>query len=97
MIRLTVPVSLRIGRSVVNGRPIRIAFNTGQKVICSCVNGAIAAYSVVRCTIGRDPKRRGLSKSLQPVMADITPGPVLNLLVKILTLSRFCYFRTMKV
>ena len=44
MIRLTVPVLLRIARRGVNGRPIRITFDTDQKVIQSSVNGVLGVY-----------------------------------------------------
>ena len=41
VIRLTVPVLLRIARRGVNSRPIRITFDTDQKVIRSSVNGVL--------------------------------------------------------
>ena len=41
MIRLAVPVLLRIARSSVDGSPIRITFDTDLKVIRSSVNGVL--------------------------------------------------------
>ena len=44
MIRLAVPVLLRIARSSVDGSPIRITFDTDLKVIRSSVNGVQVCY-----------------------------------------------------
>ncbi len=51
--RLTVPVLLRITSSGVNGRPVRITFDTDQKVICSGVNGALSVKLCVQQKIFR--------------------------------------------